>query len=262
MTRLIVQGRLAEFFGSKVIVLDKFMRNMGFYRLAQESVSGLHEDERAVLQAYCNGINDFVSQVSLMGDNKSASLFPPEFYLFGMTDEVKKPFTIADALGYGRLISFQLTWNWHHDLQREALRQAHPDLAEMAEELLPFTSSYMGSLVTVLAEEDLHRNDHFVEETLDERYQAMRDHVKKASPKLDASISQKLQDLKRDKKPTDKLPDEVTSILYGMAGVEASNNWAVHGNFTVTGKPLFGGDPHLGCKLPAFWQMMEVSFLH
>ena len=47
-----------------------------------------------------------------------------------------------------------------------------------------------------------------------------------------------------------------------MAGVDASNNWAVHGNFTSTGKPLFGGDPHLGCKLPAFWQMMEVTYSH
>lgn len=47
-----------------------------------------------------------------------------------------------------------------------------------------------------------------------------------------------------------------------MTSVEASNNWAVHGNFTATGKPLFGGDPHLGCKVPAFWQMMEVTFSH
>lgn len=120
----------------------------------------------------------------MTGDNSSASLLPPEFYLFGMTDEIRRPFTIADVLGYGRLISFQLTWNWHHDLQREALRQAHPDLAEMAEELLPFTTSYMGSFVTVLAEDDMKRNDHFSEDTLNERYHAMKDHVRTASPPL------------------------------------------------------------------------------
>lgn len=45
-----------------------------------------------------------------------------------------------------------------------------------------------------------------------------------------------------------------------MASIEASNNWAIHGNFTTTGKPIFAGDPHLACKLPAFWQMMELSF--
>ena len=56
------------------------------------------------------------------------------------------------------------------------------------------------------------------------------------------------------------IPDEVASILAGMTSVEASNNFAVHGNYTTTGKPLFGGDPHLGCKIPAFWQQMEVAF--
>jgi len=56
------------------------------------------------------------------------------------------------------------------------------------------------------------------------------------------------------------LPDEVNQVLYGINSVEASNNWAIHGNFTDTGKPIFGGDPHLGCKLPAFWQMMELQF--
>jgi penicillin amidase len=56
------------------------------------------------------------------------------------------------------------------------------------------------------------------------------------------------------------LPEEVTKVLYGINSVEASNNWAIHGNFTANGKPLLGGDPHLGCKLPAFWQMMELSF--
>jgi penicillin G amidase len=106
MTRLIVQGRLAEFFGSRVIVLDKFMRNMGFYRLAQGSVGSLSEEEESVLKAYCDGINDFVAEVSLTGENSSASLYPPEIYIFGMTDEVRKPWTIADVLGYGRLISF------------------------------------------------------------------------------------------------------------------------------------------------------------
>ena len=51
--------------------------------------------------------------------------------------------------------------------------------------------------------------------------------------------------------------DESVYILNDSA---ASNNWVVHGNFTTTGKPMFAGDPHLGCKLPAFWQLMEISF--
>jgi len=59
-----------------------------------------------VLQAYVDGINDYVQSVSLFGANSSANLLPPEFYIFGMRDEISNPFTISDVLGYGRLISF------------------------------------------------------------------------------------------------------------------------------------------------------------
>lgn len=253
VTRLIVQGRLAEFFGERVIILDKFMRNMGFYRRAVESIDFLDELEKGMIQAYCDGVNDFVTSVSVFGSNSGASLLPPEIYLFGMTDEVRKPFTIADVLGYGRLISFQLTWNWSHDLSREALRQAHPDFEDLIEELLPFTRSNMYDMVTVLDDEDLKQWGQYSEQTLDEKYQQARDHVRKASPPLHPEIQAAHRKFKQD-----DLPNEVIQVLYGLSGVEASNNWAVHGNHTTTGKPIFSGDPHLGCKLPAFWQLMEV----
>jgi hypothetical protein len=58
----------------------------------------------------------------------------------------------------------------------------------MAEELLPFTSSYMSSLVTVLSDEDLHKSGLLSEDTLDSKYHAMRDQADKARPPLDPSI--------------------------------------------------------------------------
>ena len=64
------------------------MRNMGFYRLAEESVPFLDDEAREVLQAYTDGINDFIQGISLFGTDSSAALLPPEFYIFGMTDEI------------------------------------------------------------------------------------------------------------------------------------------------------------------------------
>lgn len=55
----------------------------------------------------------------------------------------------------------------------------------------------------------------------------------------------------------DKTPDE----FHIITNTAASNNWVVHGNFTTTGKPILCGDPHLDTKIPAFWQLMEVSFM-
>ena len=55
--------------------------------------------------------------------------------------------------------------------------------------------------------------------------------------------------------------EEGNPELYMMNDNTASNNWVVHGNFTNTGMPILAGDPHLGCKLPAFWQLIELSYI-
>jgi len=78
---------------------------MGFYRMAEESLPFLDEEEKRVLKAYVDGINDYVAGISFVG-GKTGAIFPPEFYLFGMTEEILRPFSIPDVLAYGRLISF------------------------------------------------------------------------------------------------------------------------------------------------------------
>lgn len=38
----------------------------------------------------------------------------------------------------------------------------------------------------------------------------------------------------------------------------ASNNWVIHGNHTVSGKPIFGNDPHLEPMIPTHFHLAEV----
>jgi penicillin amidase len=39
----------------------------------------------------------------------------------------------------------------------------------------------------------------------------------------------------------------------------ASNEWAVDGRHTATGKPLLAGDPHLGFSLPGIWYLARID---
>lgn len=39
----------------------------------------------------------------------------------------------------------------------------------------------------------------------------------------------------------------------------ASNEWAVDGSRTATGRPLLAGDPHLGFSLPAIWYLARID---
>ena len=56
-------------------------------------------------------------------------------------------------------------------MAREALRQKHPDLAEMAEEINPFTSANMVDMVTIIDDLDLRKHNQYSELTLVERYE-------------------------------------------------------------------------------------------
>jgi penicillin amidase len=47
--------------------------------------------------------------------------------------------------------------------------------------------------------------------------------------------------------------------LWGRGKSFGSNNWAVDGSKTASGKPILCNDPHLGFSLPAVWYMAHIS---
>lgn len=57
LLRRTAAGELAELFGKRVLSRDRAMRLHGFRRLAEQVVTGLAADERALLEAYTAGVN-------------------------------------------------------------------------------------------------------------------------------------------------------------------------------------------------------------
>ena len=53
------------------------------------------------------------------------------------------------------LMSFNLSWNWPNDILRESLRQKHPDLENLAEQIAPFAQDMLAETLTIVDEEDL-----------------------------------------------------------------------------------------------------------
>ena len=92
----IIQGRLAEVVGARPSVArpretavdnDRKMRTFGFYRAAQAVAANLDADTRAMLAAYCAGVNDFVA-------TRRDELHP----LFKETGLEPEPWTPADCI--------------------------------------------------------------------------------------------------------------------------------------------------------------------
>ena len=100
------------------------MRLVGLERVSKETwENGTDPLLAEILQAFSDGVNDYVQGISLTStEQKTARLLPPEFLAFGITKENYEPWTPVDSLITIRLISFHLTWNWAADLQREGMR--------------------------------------------------------------------------------------------------------------------------------------------
>lgn len=67
-----------------------------------------------------------------------------------------------------------------------------------------------------------------------------------------------------------RIPSSVDSLYYGSKDSaqvyvnkpdpdNGSNNWAVNGNKTASGRPILCNDPHLGVNLPSLWYEMQLT---
>ncbi len=122
--RRVGQGRIAEIAGPDLVGVDRFIRTLDFYPLAQSSFAALSPWAQARLQAYADGVNAFIEA------HKNA--LPPEFLILGDTPE---PWTPADTLVWGKLMSLDLSVNYKLEALRAHLQQKLPP--EQARWLFP-----------------------------------------------------------------------------------------------------------------------------
>ena len=68
-------------------------------------------------------------------------------------------------------------------------------------------------------------------------------------------------DFRLDEKLTDKALEAVSSMdkleELGIVTLSGSNNWAVSGSRSETGKPILSNDMHLGFNVPGFWMQVH-----
>ena len=113
--RRVGQGRIAEIAGPELIGVDRFIRTLGLYRLAESSFAALSPVAQARLQAYVDGVNAFL--------DTHADALPPEFMILGDKPEPWKP---ADSLVWGKLMAWQLGHNYRYEVMRSELARKLP----------------------------------------------------------------------------------------------------------------------------------------
>jgi penicillin amidase len=96
LRRRAAAGRLSEVFGSALLAMDQDARTWGHVRHAQEDLEALSERERAVLDAYAQGVNAYLEHQPLPLELQALHVHP-------------EPWTASDSLAFGRLMYQGLT---------------------------------------------------------------------------------------------------------------------------------------------------------
>ena len=109
--RRVGAGRLAEIVGADALPTDRFMRMLGFYRLAEASIADLSDETRVWLEAYADGVNAYLT-------DREGPL-PLEFLLLGHDDI--EPWRPADSVVWIKMMSLDLSRNWQNELLRARL---------------------------------------------------------------------------------------------------------------------------------------------
>jgi penicillin amidase len=108
--RRVGAGQLAELFGKIALDSDRFVRILGFARIARREVELLSEESRAWIDAYVHGINTFISQ--------HTGNLPIEFTLLRLRP---RPWEATDVLIWTKMMALQLSGNWSDEILRARL---------------------------------------------------------------------------------------------------------------------------------------------
>lgn len=232
--RHVTAGRLSEIFGESTLETDKFIRTMGWRRVAEEEWALLEPATRDALTAYAEGVNAYI------GERRPSEL-AAEYAVLGLTglDYTPDEWEPVDSLAWLKAMAWDLRGNMDAEVDRVLLSLDHTEdeIAALWPEYPyadhpPIVSG--GGVVDGVFEQNATGN-------------ATRNPRRPAYPDEVVAALERVQD---------RLAD-VPELIGSGRGI-GSNSWVVDGEHSATGKPLLANDPHLGTSQPGVWMQMGL----
>ena len=221
--RHIGSGRLSEMFGKSELVTDTFLRTLGWERVAQQELNQMSSDERALLQAYADGVNAYLSA------HKGAALSLEYAVLKLLTrGYAPEPWQPVHTLTWGKVMAWDLSSQGKSEAERAILLKTLTP--QQIAELYP---SYPADHPQVVPNFSL--NTPPITSTYALQGVQSLIALSPAFRLLTANIAQ-------------------VDAALGPGGSQiGSNNWVISGSRTATGKPFLANDMHLGEQMPSIW---------
>jgi penicillin amidase len=231
LSRRQVSGTLAEVLGPDVLGGDVEARTIGLRRAAEISLPALSEETQEILEAFAEGVNAYVATNPL----------PPEYTPLEISEF--EPWTAVDCVVIGKGLAFSLSFDI--DINPTITYQTYVA-----------TGAGVGFDGNALYFEDLFRSAPFdPASTVPDATMASIAPVTTGSALASASVNPPGHDLA--KRYLDRVRDVplFQDALHRSERIKGSNEWAVSGHYTESGRPLIANDPHLALNTPAtFYQ--------
>ena len=221
LSRRLAQGELSEILGKRTLDLDIESRKLGLSQAADRAVRELDRQSREVLAAYARGVNAFIAG--------HKDRLPIEFPLLHYRPRAWRE---ADSIGVALNMAKRLNTSWRTDLMRERLRSRLTP--QLYTDLLPDRSPL----------------DHPVAEPV-------AGPVRVAHPDASGALVSELPSA--GTADVDPMLATLAESADGFDFALGSNNWAVSGAHTQSGKPLLANDPHLSHSVPSVWYQVEIE---
>ncbi len=214
--RHIGSGRLAEMFGAGQVEKDRFLRTLGWARVAEQELAASDAATRSALEAYAQGVNAYLTQ-------RQGAALSLEYAVLGLLhpDYKPEPWTPVNTLTWAKVMAWDLGGNMDTEIERSLLLRTLT--AAQVGELYP---AYPSDHPTILGAST-------------SAAAALQDGVIPAALPSLAALDRRLAALGL------RPGAEARSL--------GSNNWVVGASHTTTGAPLLANDMHLGIQMPSIW---------
>jgi penicillin G amidase len=228
-------GRLSEVLGAgskgRYIEMDRYQRRIGMLEAAKRTVEAMKTGtSHDAIQAYSEGVNAWIAQLS-------PNEYPLEFKILDFVPEAWTPLKTALLL---KMMSYDLAGH-SYDLQMSYALARHgkrvvddlfPNHPLLADPIIPSGTPWV--LDSTRCPNQPHNQ--FIADTL--ALASLLDYIKQPM----------LADIYGQPRSTHMEPSAI-----------GSNNWAIAGSRSATGKPILANDPHLRLQLPSLWFEIQLS---
>jgi penicillin amidase len=221
----VAAGRLSEIAGADKLSIDRFFRRLGMVYGAEQTEAYINEHNpvmKTTVDAYSAGVNAYLKQLS-------PEDLPFEYKLMNYAPEEWTPkktylflmFMSYDLTGRSASADLQLT-NTRDYLGYDLFNTLYTNLQDSLDPIIPKGTLFAQPSITPI-----------------KPIGADIAYLKKQDSNLNAAnISN-----------SPAAPDKNNG----------SNNWAVSGSKTKSGRPILCSDPHLGLNLPSLWYEVQIT---